>query len=154
MREQRWELKYAVLKPDGEAVKRCVFKSEAQKNNEISVCKERGYRVISCKKLYPFNVERNAHNFELVYNVCRNRTDDMLMGNVRYDEAEYNRLTALGNRADRCRYWALSRRTSYDEIIWLPWDEWKECKEISDIAVLHRQNKCIEAGRLDLLQYC
>ena len=154
MREQRWELRYAVQRPDEKKVKRCVCKSEEQRNENLDICEERGYRVISCKKLYPFNMERNAHNFELIYNVCSNRMDDMVFGEVTYDEAEYRFLEELKNRADKCRDLTLTRRTSYIEIVWLPWDEWKECKEISELAVQHRQNKCIESGRLDLLQYC
>ena len=68
-------------------------------------------------------------------------------GEVEYDEAEYDRLEVLKEKSERffC---------SMEPIAWLTWEDWKDAKELSEMAILHRQEACIEAGRYDLVQYC
>lgn len=143
--EQRWEIRY-VSKQDG-TVKKCYPRSEDKKNEQLSVCKERGIEVLSCKKLYPFSTIKNQHNFELIRNICMNTMYDMQNGDMAWDDAEYDRLADLKDKADR--FFGLPL-----PVAWLPWDELCEAKEVAQAAILHRQDACIAAGRPDLVAYC
>lgn len=146
-REQKWELIYAVPTEEGEVVKRCYPNSEEKRTRNIGICKDRGYRVISCKKLYPFSTEKNQHNFMLISNICSNRINDMWLGELPYDEAEIERLEALKEKADE--FWELPL-----PVAWITWDKWEEAKQLATMAIEHRANACIESGRADLVQYC
>ena len=145
---EKWAFRYALTSANGNEVEKVCYpqsKEQIEKNKEA--CKKHGYRFISCTKLYPFNTYKNQHNFELINNICSNRMYDMDMGEVKYDEAEYNRLESLKEKAETLRCLPLPTA-------WIPWDLWKDAKELSEMAILHRQNACIEAGRYDLVQYC
>lgn len=143
-KEQRWEMRYRLS--DG-TEKVCFPRSEEQKLKNYDYCKEHGLKVISCRKLYPFSTERNQHNFELIKNKCYNLMHDMRMGDAEYDEAEYERLMNLAEKASE--YFGLEL-----PVAWLPWEQLKEVKEISAMAVEFRVARCIEKGRYDLIQYC
>ena len=143
-KETRYEFRY-VGKDGTEKV--CYPRSEEKKNENLRVCKERGLRVVSCKKLYPFSMERNQHNFELIRNICFCAMHDMDSGEKPYNAAEYARLEELNAKAERL--WSLPL-----PIAWIPWETYREAKELAQMAILHRQNACIEAGRPDLVTYC
>jgi hypothetical protein len=143
-KETRYELRY--IAADGKE-KKCFPRSEEKKNENLAICKERGYRVVSCKKLYPFSMEKNQHNFELIRNICFNTMSDMDSGEIPYDAAEYARLSDLKDKAERCFGLPLP-------IAWLPWETYKEAKELAFMAILHRQEACIANGRPDLVTYC
>ena len=98
-------------------------------------------------KQYPFSMEKNAHNFFLVSNVCANRMYDMQSGDIPFDRAEYERLDALKRKADR--FMSLGRG-----VVWVDGRTLGEMREVSALAVEHRVNACIEAGREDLVKYC
>lgn len=144
-KQEMWEIRYISIK-DGQE-KRCYPRSEKKKAENLAYCKEHGIRVVSCKKLYPFSSEKNQHNFELINNVCSNRMYDMISGEIPMDDAEYDRLEDLKHKAQK--YFGLPL-----PVAWLPWEELKEAKELAEMAILHRQNACIENGRYDLVQYC
>jgi len=147
-KEQRWELRYAVPTAGGSESEKVIYpRSEAKRAENLEACKKYGYRVISCKKLYPFNTERNQHNFELIANICSNRMYDMEAGAVKFNLDEYDRLSETREKAQN--FFALPL-----PLAWLPWEEWKEAKELSETAILHRQNACIANGRLDLVTFC
>ena len=76
----------------------------------------------------------------------RNR-HDMDLGEVEYDSAEYEQLEDLKEKANK--YFCLPF-----PVAWIPYEEWKEAKELSEMAIIHRQNACIENGRYDLVTYC
>ena len=68
-KEARYEFRY--VRTDG-SEKVCYPRSEEKKNENLRVCKERGYRVLSVKKLYPdliarhiFTVETNVDGFSV-----------------------------------------------------------------------------------------
>lgn len=143
-RQQRWALRY--VKQDG-TEKTYTATSEEKKQQALATCKANGYRVISCKKLYPFNTEANQHNFDLIHNICMNAMYDMDSGEAPYDAAEYDRLAETKEKVER--FFCLPLPTA-----WLPWDEWSEAKELATAAIVHRQEACIAAGRPDLVQYC
>lgn len=143
-KEPRYELRYVTL--DGKA-KVCYPRSEEKKNANLALCREKGIRVVSCKKLYPFSMEKNQHNFELIRNICFCAMHDMDSGEKRYDAAEYARLAELAEKAERFFCLPLP-------IAWIPWETYREAKELAQMAILHRQNACIEAGRPDLVTYC
>ena len=144
MKEQRWEFRYSVPTAEGSWNEKVYYpKSEETRAKAFDKCKELGYKVISCKKLYPFNVMKNQHNFDLIANVCYNRLHD----DVDLSTKEFERLEHLREKAEE--FFCL-----FGPIAWLPWEDWKEAKEIAMMAVTHREQACIANGRLDLLQYC
>ena len=98
-------------------------------------------------KLYPLSTWKNQHNFMLVSNVCKNAMGAMEIGDVPYDEAEYERLEALADKADRFFLLELP-------VAWLTGKEYGEAKELIDMAVMHRIEKNVEAGNTKYLQYC
>lgn len=144
-KEERWEIRY-ISKNDG-IEKACYPRSKEKKEEQLAIAKEQGVKIVSCKKLYPFSMERNQHNFELIKNRCRNIINDMLMGDVPYNEAEINRLSDLADKADN--YWGYEL-----PVAWVPWEELREMKELSTMAINWRMDRCIEKGRPDLIQYC
>ena len=148
MHEQRWELRYQILK-DGEWVdKVCYPRSEEKRAEEIEKLKTNDhYRFVSCKKMYPFSMTKNQHNFELIRNVCFNRMHDMESGEIPFDQREYDRLFDLRERAS-------DFFGRYGEITWMVWDDLKDAKELVMLAVNHRMCACIANGRPDLVQYC
>lgn len=148
VKEQRWRIEYGVPTANGnESIKSIVVRSEDKKKQNLDLCKQYGYRVVSCKKLYPFSTEKNQHNFMLIANICSNRMYDMRMGNEKMNDAEYERLEDLKYRADE--YFCLPL-----PVAWIPWEEWQDAKELAQMAVIHRQNVCVENGRPDLVKYC
>lgn len=142
-REQRWELRYVAKGED----RVCYPRSEEKKNENLAKCKQYGYEVVSCKKLYPFNTYKNQHNFELIHNIVMIELYDIWSGDKSVSNAEYDRLQSLRERTEK--YFGARL-----PVAWVPWDVWKDMKEISENAIIHRQNACIEAGRYDLVQYC
>ena len=145
-KEDRYELTY-ISKKTGE-VKKCFPRSKEKKEEQLTVCKEQGIKVVSCKKLYPFNMMKNQHNFELISNICFCRMHDMEIGEIQFDGTEYDKMYDMKEKADRFFCWLQG------PIAWLTWEDWKDAKELSEMAIIHRQNACIEAGRPDLVTYC
>ena len=96
--EQRYALTYKLA--DG-TVKTCYPRTEQKKNENLELCKSRNITVVSCKKLYPFSTVKNQHNFELINNICYNTMYDMATGNIEMNEAEYERLSAMKEKAER-----------------------------------------------------
>jgi len=144
-KEERFEITYISIK-DGQT-KKCYPRSKEKKDEQLKHCKEKGIKVLSCKKLYPFSTMKNQHNFQLINDICFNRMHDMEMGEIEYNEAEYDRLWDMKEKAEK--YFCLEL-----PVAWLPYEDLKEAKELSQMAILHRQNACIEAGRPELVAYC
>lgn len=147
-KEDRYEFRYEVPTSEGNWKEKVIYpKSKEQVNSNKAKVKEYGYRLVSIKKLYPFNTEKNQHNFELINNICFNTMHDMEMGEIEWNEAEYDRLYETRQKAERFFCLPLP-------IAWIPWEDWKEAKEMATAAVLHRERACIEAGKTEWLQYC
>lgn len=142
--EERYAFRY--LSKDGRE-KVCYPRSKEKRDENYAYCKAHGVTVVSCQKLYPFSTEKNQHNFGLIHDICFNTMYDMESGEVPMDKAEYERLSDLKDRAERFFCLPLP-------IAWLPWEEYRDAKEIAQMAILHRQNACIENGRPDLVAYC
>lgn len=145
MREERWELRY-ISQKDGKE-KNCYPRSKEKKDEQLHICKDRGIRVIHCKKLYPFSTIKNQHNFELVNNICYNTMWDMNHGEIDYNAAEYDRLEAMREKAERFFCLPLP-------VAWLPYEDWKDANELANMAIMHRQDACIAAGRPELVALC
>ena len=147
-KEQRWEMRYMVTK-DGEQVEKvCYPRSEEQRDANKQKCKELGYKVLSCKKLYPFSTNRNQHNFELISNVCFNRIHDICVcGEKEAYKGELDRLQEMHEKAQKYFCYPLP-------VAWVTWEELCEMKELSASAILHRQEACIRAGRPELVALC
>ena len=143
-KEERWEMVYEGR--DG-TIKRCYPRTKDKVKENKEKLSELGLKLVSCTKLYPFNTYKNQHNFMLIDNICYNRMHDMEDGEAEYDQEEYDRLYELQQKAERFFLMPLP-------IALVSWDDWKEMKEMSENAIIHRQNACIEAGRYDLVQYC
>lgn len=104
-----------------------------KKDKNIMYCKEKGYKVITTK-LYPVATEKNQHNMQLIHDIlfCKeNRTD-----------AEDKMLR------DAEDLFGLPL-----PIAWVDGKTYSKYKELSGLAIQHRDNACIAAGRLDLLNY-
>lgn len=144
-KEQRWALRY-ISKKDG-TEKVCYPRSEEKKHEQLDICKQNGITVLSCKKLYPFSTEKNQHNFDLIHSICMNAMSDMEAGETEWNEAEYNRLETMKEKAEKFFCLPLP-------VAWLPWEELREAKELANLAILHRQEACIRNGRPDLVTYC
>ena len=144
MREQRFALTYKM--PNG-TVKTCYPRTEAKKAENLALCEKYGYKVVSCKKLYPFSTMKNQHNFELIRNICYNTMYDMNTGEIEMNEAEYDRLEAMMQQAEK--FFCLEL-----PVAWLPYEELRLAKELANLAIMHRQDACIANGRPDLVTYC
>lgn len=147
-REQRFEIRYEVPTAEGNWSEKVIRpRSEEAKDRNLQKIKQYGYRLVSCKKLYPFSTEKNQHNFMLVANICANTMYDMMSGEIKYDNDEYIRLDDLKDKADKYFCYPLP-------VAWVPWEDLKEMKELAAMAVNHRMDACERAGRYDLLKYC
>lgn len=147
-KEEKWGIWYAVPTAEGNwNEKYCRVNSKEKKDANIQKIKELGYKFISCKKLYPFSTNKNQHNFELINNICYNTMWDMDHNEIPYDNAEYNRLYDLRQKAEKYFCYELP-------VAWVPYEELVEMKEISNMAIMHRQDACIANGRPDLVTYC
>lgn len=141
MRENRYELRY-VSKRDGKE-KKCYPIGAAAKDEQLNRCRERGIRVLSCRKMYPINMEKHAHDFELICNICRNAISDMEDGTTPWDGKEYDRLQ---HRAERAEYFYLSFGMFNSPISWFTGEEYAEAKEMYVSAQMHREDACRKAG--------
>ena len=145
-KEERFELTY-ISKKTGET-KRCYPRSAAGKDEQLAKCKEYGVKVISCKKLYPFNTEKNQHNFELIHNICMNRLHDIYRnGEPEQYKGEADRLKEMKEKSENLFCLPLP-------VAWVTWETLKDAKELSAMAINHRMDACAEAGRYDLIGYC
>lgn len=134
-REERFELVYINAK--GEK-KTCYPRSKEKRDENLRICKENNIEVVSCKKLYPFNTNRNQHNFMLIYNICRNTMSDMQLGDIPWDDDEYERLYARSEKAGEFFCKELP-------IAWVPWEEYCEMREMAAAAECHRDAACARA---------
>lgn len=149
MKEMRWELRYRALKNGKWIDKICYPRSEEKKaENLAKIAASDTLQYVSCKKMYPFDMWNNQHNFELIANICYNRMRDMEDGEIKFDQAEYDRLSALREKADRL----FCMMTG--PITWLVGEDLAAAKELSMMARNHRAQACIENRRADLERYC
>lgn len=147
-REERWEMRYQVPTAEGcwnEKV--CYPRSAQQKDTNLARIKEFGYRLVSCKKLYPFSTMKNQHNFDLIHSICFCRIHDLRNGADEEYPGEWERLEQMDEKAQEFFCLPLP-------VAWLPWEKWKEAKELATMAILHRQDACIANGRPDLVALC
>lgn len=142
-REQRWKLTYQTA--DG--VEKTVHVREEDKEKVLGEIERRGYKRLKMVKLYPFSTMKNQHNFDLIHNICMNTMYDMDMGDIPFDKEEYDRLESLKDRSERYFCEPLP-------VAWVPWDQWQDMRELANMAIMHRQDACIAAGRPELVAYC
>lgn len=123
------------------------FDGDDKKQKNLDACKRNGYRVVSCKKLYPFSTINNQHNFDLIHSICFNTMHDMESGDIEWNDAEYERLMDMRQKAEEFFTLPLP-------VAWLTWEDYKDAKELAETAIMHRQDACIRNGRPDLVTYC
>ena len=147
-RERKYEMQYAVPQQDGSnLIKTIRFTGEAKKKQNLEACKRQGYHVMSVKTLYPFSTAKNQHNFDLIHSLCFNLMSEMERGEREMNIEQYEGLEEMIQLADK--YMCLEL-----PVAWLPWEDYSKAKELAMMAVSHREQRCIEAGRTDLLRYC
>ena len=130
--------------------KKYVLRGEKSLKDFLKDCEYKGIDVgseVRVAKLYPLSMEKNQHNFMLISNICANTMHDMEMGDIEWDEKEYDRLYDLKREADE--YFCLDL-----PVAWVDGKTYGRCKELITMAVEHRVAKCVEAGHLDYIQYC
>lgn len=143
-KQEKYQFNYKTA--DG-ADKVCYPRSKEQIAANRQRCRELGFTVLSVKKLYPYSMEKNQHNFELIANRCFNIMADMDAGEIPYDAAEYDRLYEMREKAQRFFCYG-------GGIAWVPWEDLKEMRELAASAVEIRVQTCVRTGRLDLIKYC
>ena len=121
-------------------------KSEEQMLKNKAYCEEQGYPCTT-KKLYPFNMMKNQHNFDLIANICFNEMADMESGEIEWDDKRYNELEERRIKAEEFFCMPLP-------IAWVDGKTYGEMKEMAAAAVHHRQETCIKNGRPDLVDLC
>lgn len=144
-KEERYRITY-ISRKDG-STKMCYPRSAAQKDEQLAICREKGIAVKKVEKLYPFNTYKNQHNFMLISNICFNRMHDMQMGEIPWNEAEYDALEARKDMAERFFMAELP-------VAWVPYTDWKDMTEMATAAIMHRQDACIANGRPELVSMC
>lgn len=144
VREERYMIRYALA--DG-TEKVCYPKSEEKYKSNLAYCQENGIALLEFCKLYPFSTQKNQHNFDLIISICFNYMCEMERGEREWDEDMYKSLSEMRQDAEEAFYYELP-------VVWLPYEKWHRAKTLAQIAVSHREQACIENGRLDLLQYC
>lgn len=123
------------------------FDGDDKKQKNLDACKRNGYRVVSCKKLYPFSTMKNQHNFDLIHSLCFNKMCEMEDGEIEWNDAEYEKLMDMRQKAEEFFTLPLP-------VAWLTWEDYKDAKELAETAIMHRQDACIRNGRPDLVTYC
>lgn len=139
-REERYALTYISAKTGTEKV--CYPRSKAKRDEQLAICKANGIKVVSCKKLYPFSTNRNQHNFALIANICFNTMYDMQHGEIKWDDAEYDRLAKTREKAEEYFCYELP-------VAWVPWETYCDMKEIAAAAICHRDAACALAREED-----
>ena len=140
--------KYQIIYKDTKGQeKACYPKSKEQVGTVRRKAKEAGCTILSVKKLYPYNMEKNQHNFQLIADRSLNIMADMDIGEIPYDAAEYDRLWEMHEKAERFFCYG-------GGIAWVPWEDLKEMREMAEAAVEIRVQSCVRAGRLDDIKYC
>lgn len=148
MKQERYEIKYIIVSAQGHEIpKYIIAEGKARRDEILAQCKEKGIRVEYSKKLYPFSTMKNQHNFELIRNICFNRMSDIEAGEIKCSEEEYDRLYSLRQKASKYFSYPLP-------VAWVTWQEYSEMNALAQLAIVHRQEACIEHGRPDLVQYC
>ena len=109
-------------------------RSIEEKNKDLQYIREHD-TLVSCKKCYPINMEKNQHNFLLVYNICFNIMSDMDDGDIPFDGEKYDELY---ERREKAEEFMNSYGMFNSQISWFTWNEYKEAKEMIAFACMHR----------------
>lgn len=140
-RVEKWGIWYSVPTADGEwkeKYARCTSKDSLHKN--LEAIKQRGFKLDKYRKLYPFNMEKNQHNFDLIHTMCMNELYDIWNGDKTVSDEEYNRLEEAKEKSEKFFCAELP-------IAWVPWDEYEQMREMATAAEIHRDAANARAGR-------
>lgn len=103
------------------------------------------------EKRYPFSAAKHAHDIEFYHNYLRNVAYDMESGEIPWDEARYDRITAmLDGDLLELQY----EFTGCPPVVYLTGKQIGLAKKIVAWASEKRCATCIEHGRYDLIKYC
>ena len=147
-KENLWEFKYGVPTAGGyESIKTLIVRSKEKIADLKQQCQELGYRIVSCKKLYPFSTNKNQHNFDLIQSICYCRMHELMNGEPEAYKGEFEKLEWAYRKAQEFFCLPLP-------VAWITWEDYKDAKELANMAILHRQDACIKNGRPDLVAHC
>ena len=104
-------------------------------------------------KLYPFSVQKHAHDIELYRNRLFNTMHDMESGEIPMDAARYDRIYDFyyGQLEELYNMmWA----TRDGRIVYLTGEQISLAKRIVFWASEQRASSLVRAGKLDYIKYC
>lgn len=105
-------------------------------------------------KTYYFSVRKHAHDIEFYRNRLFNTMKGMENGEIPMDAKRYDRIYDMYNGPLEALYNAICFNTRDGITAQLTGPQIALAKKIILWASETRAQSCIEAGRLDLLQYC
>ena len=106
------------------------------------------------EKKYPFSTRKHAHDIEFYRNRLYNIMADMESGEIPMDANRYDKIYDFYHGELEELYDAVCYNTRDGIVSYLTGKQIALAKKIVLWASETRANSCIEAGRLDLLQYC
>lgn len=110
--------------------------------------------MTTTNKLYPFSIQKHAHDIEFYRNRLFNIMHDMESGEIPMDTKRYNRIMDMYEGALEELYDAVRFSTRDGHIAWLTGAQISLAKRIVFWASNERATACEAAGRTDLIQYC
>lgn len=138
---EKWGIWYSVPTAEGDWKEKYIRVTSKEKlNHNLDLIKKYGYRLDKYRKLYPFNMEKNQHNFELIHNIAMNELYDIWNGLKKVSDEEYARLEEAKEKSEKFFCAELP-------IAWIPWDEYEQMKEMATAAEIHRDAANARAGR-------
>ena len=141
-RDTKFEIRYELESALGNKVEKMLRVTGTDKKNEILKKIEAvGYRLISCNKLYPFSLNREAHNIELAYNAHKNMCSAMEDHELPWDNSVYEAVDEIRDLMD----WVYG---SYDPILWVPGDVYGKLHKWSVWAQCYRDDRNVEWKRI------
>ena len=105
-------------------------------------------------KMYPFSVQKHAHDIELYRNHLFLTIHDMESGEIPMDTKRYERCVAMYDGKLNELHDAMRFSTRDGRIAWLTGEQIELAKRIVFWASNYRATSCEAAGRTDLIQYC
>lgn len=139
-RDPYYELRYQVPTANGDLREKVIrFHGDAKKAENLRKCRELGYTVAYCDKLYPFSMLRNGHNIELAYNHQHTICHEMEMGERPWDDKAFENLEDIsevyGHAIGNAIYWCNGKE--YAKL--RDWSAWAECHR-DTVNALARNN--------------
>lgn len=106
------------------------------------------------KKLYPFSIQKHAHDIEFYRNRLLNTRHDLECGEIPFDQRRYDRICDMLDGDLEELYNAICYNTRDGVIAWLTGKQYGLAQKIMYWASEQRASSLIAAGKTEYLQYC